>query len=120
MQENGYGCVSAIAPGVMAQTGIETEEVLQGIIRKTKPDLVIVVDALASRSVQRLCTTVQITDTGIEPGAGVGNRRKELTKKDAWNSGCCNWCSYGCRCGNHYFRPFGACIRETGVFGGGN
>ena len=81
MQENGYGCVSAIAPGVMAQTGIETEEVLQGIIRKTKPDLVIVVDALASRSVQRLCTTVQITDTGIEPGAGVGNRRKELTKK---------------------------------------
>ena len=65
----------------MAQTGIETEEVLQGIIRKTKPDLVIVVDALASRSVQRLCTTVQITDTGIEPGAGVGNRRKELTKK---------------------------------------
>ena len=81
MKENGYGCVSAIAPGVMAQTGIETEEVLQGIIRKTKPDLVIVVDALASRSVQRLCTTVQITDTGIEPGAGVGNRRKELTKK---------------------------------------
>ena len=81
MQENGYGCVSAIAPGVMAQTGIETEEVLQGIIRKTKPDLVVVVDALASRSVQRLCTTVQITDTGIEPGAGVGNRRKELTKK---------------------------------------
>lgn len=73
--------MSAIAPGVMAQTGIETEEVLQGIIRKTKPDLVIVVDALASRSVQRLCTTVQITDTGIEPGAGVGNRRKELTKK---------------------------------------
>ena len=49
------------------------------LIRKTKPDLVIVVDALASRSVQRLCTTVLITDTGIEPGAGVGNRRKELT-----------------------------------------
>ena len=58
--------MSAIAPGVMAQTGIETEEVLQGIIRKTKPDLVIVVDALASRSVQRLCTTVQITDTALE------------------------------------------------------
>lgn len=81
MEENQYGCVSAIAPGVMAQTGIETEELLQGIVRKTKPDLVIAVDALAARSVNRLCTTVQITDTGIAPGAGVGNRRKELTKK---------------------------------------
>ena len=50
MQENGYGCVSAIAPGVMAQTGIETEEVLQGIIRKTKPDLVIVVDELTKKT----------------------------------------------------------------------
>lgn len=81
MKENQYGCVSAIAPGVMAQTGIETEELLQGVVNKTKPDLVIVVDALAARSVKRLCTTVQITDTGIAPGAGVGNRRKELTKK---------------------------------------
>lgn len=81
MEENQYGCVSAIAPGVMAQTGIETEELLQGIVKKTKPDLVIVVDALAARSVKRLCTTVQITDTGIAPGAGVGNRRKELSKK---------------------------------------
>lgn len=81
MKENHYGCVSAVAPGVMAQTGIETEELLQGIVRKTKPDLVIVVDALAARSVNRLCKTVQITDTGIAPGAGVGNRRKELTKR---------------------------------------
>ena len=80
MEENQYGCVSAIAPGVMAQTGIETEELLQAIVKKTKPDLVIVVDALASRSVKRLCTTVQITDTGIAPGSGVGNRRRELTK----------------------------------------
>lgn len=81
MKENEYGCVSAIAPGVMAQTGMETGELLEGVVKKIKPDLVIVVDALAARSVSRLCTTIQITDTGIAPGAGVGNRRKELTKK---------------------------------------
>lgn len=81
MKQNGYGCVSAIAPGVMAQTGIETSEILESVVKKTKPDLVIVVDALAARSVKRLCTTIQITDTGIAPGAGVGNSRKELTKK---------------------------------------
>lgn len=75
-----YGCVSAIAPGVMAQTGMEAEEILGAVVKKTHPDLVIAVDALAARSVKRLCTTVQITDTGIAPGAGVGNRRKELTK----------------------------------------
>lgn len=81
LQENQYGCVSAIAPGVMAQTGIETGELLAGVVRQTKPDLVIAVDALAARSVSRLCTTIQITDTGIAPGAGVGNRRKELNEK---------------------------------------
>ena len=81
MKKHQYGCVSAIAPGVMAQTGIETSEVLESIVAKTMPDLVIVVDALASRSVKRLCTTIQITDTGIAPGAGVGNRRKEINKK---------------------------------------
>ncbi len=81
MQENQFGCVSAIAPGVMAQTGMETGEILQGLVKKTKPDLVIAVDALAARSVKRLCTTVQITNTGIAPGAGVGNRRQELSKK---------------------------------------
>lgn len=80
MKKNQYGCVSAIAPGVMGQTGMETSEILENIVRGTKPNLVIVVDALASRSVKRLCTTVQITDTGIAPGAGVGNRRKELSR----------------------------------------
>lgn len=79
MQKNGYGCVSALAPGVMAQTGIETGEILESIVKETKPEIVIAVDALAARSVKRLCTTVQITDTGISPGAGVGNRRKELS-----------------------------------------
>ena len=81
MENNKYGCVSAIAPGVMAQTGIETSEILEGIIRKTSPDLVIAVDALAARSVKRLCTTIQITDTGISPGGGVGNKRRELSQK---------------------------------------
>ncbi len=81
LEENQYGCVSAIAPGVMAQTGIETGELLEAVVARTNPDLVIVVDALAARSVKRLCTTVQITDTGIAPGAGVGNRRKELNER---------------------------------------
>lgn len=81
MQENKLGTVSAIAPGVMAQTGMEVVEILQGIVKKTTPDLVLVVDALAARSMSRLCTTIQITDTGICPGSGIGNHRKELTEK---------------------------------------
>lgn len=81
MRENSYGCVSAIAPGVMAQTGMEASELVESLVKRIRPELVIVVDALAARSVKRLCTTIQITDTGIAPGAGVGNRRKELTKK---------------------------------------
>lgn len=81
MKENDYGNVSAIAPGVMAQTGMEAVEILQGIVKKTSPDLVIVVDALAARSMSRLCTTVQITDTGISPGSGIGNHRKALSKE---------------------------------------
>lgn len=80
MVENDYGNVSAIAPGVMAQTGMEAVEILEGIVKKTCPDVVIVVDALAARSMSRLCTTVQITDTGISPGSGIGNHRKALCK----------------------------------------
>ncbi|SFR68738.1 GPR endopeptidase [Anaeromicropila populeti] len=74
--------MSAISPGVMAQTGMETGEIIAGVIHETKPDLVIVIDALAARSVERLNRTVQITDTGISPGAGVGNNRKELNRKN--------------------------------------
>lgn len=81
MKENEYGTVSAIAPGVMAQTGMEAVEVLEGIVKKTSPDVVIVVDALAARSMSRLCTTVQITDTGISPGSGIGNHRRALSKE---------------------------------------
>ena len=65
----------------MAQTGMEASEVLRGIIQETKPKLVIVIDALAARSIHRLNTTVQITDTGISPGSGVGNNRKALNKE---------------------------------------
>lgn len=75
------GNVSAISPGVMAQTGMEASEVLRGIIRETNPKLVIVIDALAARSIHRLNKTVQITDTGISPGSGVGNNRKALNKE---------------------------------------
>lgn len=120
MRENGYGCVSAIAPVSWRRPELRLKRYYRGLYGKTKPDLVIVVDALASRSVQRLCTTVQITDTGIEPGAGVGNRRKELTKKTLGIPGCCNWCSYGCRSATIISDHLDACIRETGVFGGGN
>ncbi len=74
-------CVSAIAPGVMAQTGMETCEILSGIIRQTRPDYLLVIDALAARNARRLCKTVQITDTGIWPGSGVGNHRHAITKE---------------------------------------
>lgn len=71
--------VSAVSPGVLGTTGIETLEILKGIVDNTHPKLLIVIDALASRSIERISSTVQIADTGIVPGAGVGNKRKELT-----------------------------------------
>lgn len=71
--------VSAISPGVLGTTGIETLEILKGIIDNVKPKLVIVIDALASRSIERISSSVQLADTGIVPGAGVDNARKELT-----------------------------------------
>ncbi len=73
--------LSGIVPGVMAQTGMETAEILKGVIRETKPNLLIAVDALAARSIRRLGTTIQLTDTGIHPGSGVGNHRHSLTKE---------------------------------------
>ncbi len=77
-KRNKMEAVSAISPGVMGQTGMESSEILKGIIKQTEPDLLIVIDALAARSVSRLTTTIQITDTGISPGAGVGNNRNAL------------------------------------------
>lgn len=72
--------VSALAPGVMGTTGIETSDIIQSVIDKIKVDYVIVIDALASRSIHRVNKTIQITNTGISPGSGVGNKRKELSK----------------------------------------
>lgn len=73
--------ISGIVPGVMAQTGMETVEILQGVVAQTKPDIVIAVDALAARSIKRLNRTIQITDTGIIPGSGVGNYRNAITRE---------------------------------------
>ena len=73
--------VSGIVPGVMAQTGMETSEIIRGIVEQTGPDLLIVIDALAARSTKRLSRTIQLTDTGIQPGSGVGNHRNCLTEE---------------------------------------
>ena len=73
--------ISAISPGVLGTTGIETVEILKGIVDNIHPSLIIVIDALASRSIERISSTVQISDTGIVPGAGVGNVRSEISKK---------------------------------------
>lgn len=81
MGEDEVRLVSAIVPGVMAQTGMETVEIIKGIVRETKPDMMIAVDALAARSSKRLNRTIQITDTGINPGSGVGNHRNAITKE---------------------------------------
>ncbi|WP_096201326.1 GPR endopeptidase [Bacillus sp. FJAT-45350] len=78
--QDGFRPVSAISPGVMGITGIETSDIIHGVIEKTKPDFVIAIDALASRSIDRVNSTIQISDTGIHPGSGVGNKRKELSK----------------------------------------
>ena len=75
MGEDEVQMVSAVVPGVMGQTGMETVEIIRGIIGETKPDLLIVIDALAARSSRRLNRTIQISDAGIHPGSGVGNYR---------------------------------------------
>ena len=79
--DEGYREVSALSPGVLGITGIETSEIVYGVVEKTKPDFVIAVDALASRALERVNTTIQISDTGINPGSGVGNKRKPITKE---------------------------------------
>lgn len=73
--------VSSLVPGVMAKTGMESAEIIKGVIGETKPDMVIVIDALAARSTKRLNRTIQITNTGIHPGSGVGNHRNAITKE---------------------------------------
>ena len=73
--------VCALAPGVMGITGIETAEVAKGVVEKTKPDLVIAVDALAARRTSRINSTIQISDVGINPGAGMGNKRAAINRE---------------------------------------
>ena len=73
--------LSAIVPGVMGQTGMETVEIIRGVVKETKPDLVIAIDALAARNSRRLNRTIQISDTGISPGSGIGNQRNAITKE---------------------------------------
>lgn len=80
--EIGQCTVSAIAPGVLAQTGIETLELIRGTVDNTSPDVIIAVDALAARSCERLATTVQISDCGISPGSGIGNLRKAISREN--------------------------------------
>ena len=79
--EEGTRSVSAISPGVLGTTGIETLEILKGIVDNVKPKMLIVIDALASRSIERISSTIQISDTGIVPGAGVGNTRAGISEE---------------------------------------
>lgn len=79
MLSEGFSSVCAMSPGVMGTTGIETYDIIEGIMNKLDIDFIIVVDALATNSIKRLNRTIQITNTGIKPGAGVGNKRKELS-----------------------------------------
>jgi spore protease len=77
--EKGFREVSAFSPGVMGTTGIETSKIILGVVEQVKPDFLIVIDALASQSITRVNKTIQMTDTGINPGSGVGNRRTEIS-----------------------------------------
>lgn len=79
--DRNYREVSALAPGVMGMTGIETYDVIESLVKKIKPDFLVMVDALASRSITRVNKMIQMTDTGIAPGSGVGNKRKAITEE---------------------------------------
>ncbi|HPZ43443.1 MAG TPA: GPR endopeptidase [Bacillota bacterium] len=79
--QGGLRSVSALAPGVLGITGIETAEIIKGVVEKIKPELIIVVDSLAAGSVERIATTIQIADTGISPGSGIGNKRSGINQE---------------------------------------
>lgn len=72
--------ICGMIPGVLGQTGMESSEILKGVIENVHPDCMLVIDSLATRSIKRLCTTIQLTDTGIAPGAGIGNNRSEINQ----------------------------------------
>lgn len=79
--KNGIRPVCALAPGVLGITGIETGEIIRGLVEKIRPRLIIAIDALAARSMERISTTIQISDTGVYPGSGIGNRRMGITEE---------------------------------------
>jgi spore protease len=79
--DEGIRPVCAIAPGVLGLTGMETGEIIKGVVEKVKPNLIVCIDALASRKMERVNSTIQIGDTGISPGSGVGNKRMEISKQ---------------------------------------
>lgn len=79
--DNELSCVSCIVPGVTAITGMETVDIIRKAVDICDPDVVIVIDSLAARNISRVSTTIQITDAGISPGAGMGNRRKGVSKE---------------------------------------
>lgn len=81
LMSNDFRSVSAFTPGVMGLTGMETSDIIFGVVKKTNPDFIIVIDALAARSIERVNTTIQLSDTGINPGSGIGNNRKEVSEK---------------------------------------
>lgn len=79
--KSGMRSVSALAPGVLGITGIETAEIIKGVVEKVKPELIITIDSLAARSVTRIGTTIQIANTGIKPGSGIGNQRTGINQE---------------------------------------
>lgn len=79
--EEGFANTAVLKPGVTGQTGIETSLLLESVVRVYKPNYVVIIDALASKSLSRVCKTIQISDSGISPGSGVGNKRKEISKE---------------------------------------
>lgn len=79
--DEGYTSVSAITPGVLGTTGIETVDIVKGVAKKAEPEVIIAIDALAGADISRVCSTVQISDTGIAPGSGVGNHREGLNRE---------------------------------------
>ena len=93
--------VAAMAPGVMGITGIESMDIVRGVVDKIKPDLLVAVDALASRKMDRVSKTIQIADTGISPGSGIGNKRMALNKGNSWDSSYCHRYPYSCKCSNY-------------------
>lgn len=94
--------ISAISPGVLGTTGIESAEIIKGIIDKVKPKMIIAIDSLCSKSVSRINKSIQISDTGIVPGGGVGNSRDELSEKTLGIPVIAIRCTNSCRNGFYY------------------